>query len=172
MEKTGLEEINFFYEYMINEAQRNLKRIKNYISQKELLSEIEEKSNYAINSLKNKLNLNPSICWYDINPNNILVDEFGKITGFLDAGGARFAPKELDLAFIKMDLCKNKDEFNFFINEYSKKNNVDMELLNILTIFVELDDIAFQLEANVKLPISSESNFFKLIKYLQENLIK
>ena len=44
------------------------------------------------------------------------------------------------------------------------------ELLKILTVAVELDDIAFQLETKVKLPIAFESNFKEEIKYIQKNI--
>lgn len=92
-----------------------------------------------------------------------MVNQKSEITGFLDPGGARFSPKEWDLAFIKMDLCKNKKEFDYFLKEYEKNNKVDNDLLNALSIIVEIDDIAFQLETNTKLPIAFDTNFKKII---------
>ena len=107
--------------------------------------------------------LKPVICWYDINSNNILINSNSEITGFLDPGGARFSPKEWDLAFIKMDLCKNKKEFQYFINEYERTKKINSDLLKALSVIVEIDDIAFQLESNTKLPIAFESNFNEII---------
>ena len=103
-----------------------------------------------------------------MNSNNILVNEKSSITGFLDPGGARFATKEWDLAFIKMNLCQNNKEYDFFKQMYLRQNNIDEELLEILTVAVELDDIAFQLEEKVKLPIAFESNFREEIEYIQK----
>ncbi len=107
------------------------------------------------------------ICWYDINSNNILVNDKSEITGFLDPGGARFAPKEWDLAFVKMDLCRNEKEFKFFLDKYMQNNNVDINLLNLLSVIVEIDDIAFQLETRTKLPIAFDSNFKSILKIIQ-----
>jgi len=99
------------------------------------------------------------------------VNDNSSITGFLDPGGARFAPKEWDLAFIKMDLCQNNKEYEFFKQIYSKQKTINEELLEILTVVVELDDIAFQLEAKVKLPIAFESNFKAEIEYIQKEYL-
>ena len=92
--------------------------------------------------------------------------------GFLDAGGARFAAKEWDLAFVKMDLCTNQKEFEIFLNEYSKDINIDNNLLNLLTTIVEIDDIAFQLETGVILPIAFESNMKDILTSIHENIRK
>ena len=99
------------------------------------------------------------------------MNDNSSITGFLDPGGARFAPKELDLAFIKMDLCQNNKEYEFFKQIYSKQKAINKELLEILTVVVELDDIAFQLEAKVKLPIAFESNFKAEIECIQKEYL-
>ena len=142
------------------DIERNLNRIEKYCNyNSKIFEEINNKAKDALNEIEKMKNIKPVISWYDINPNNILVDEKGMITGFLDAGGARFAAKEWDLAFIKMDLCNNKEEFLYFKEEYSKYNDINENLLEVLTIVVEIDDIAFQLETKTKLPIPFESNF-------------
>lgn len=99
-----------------------------------------------------------------------MVNDKNIITGFLDAGGARFAAREWDLAFIKMDLCNNKEEFEFFKKEYLKHNQINEELLESLTTVVEIDDIAFQLQTNIKLPITFESNFKDIIEEIQKTM--
>lgn len=168
--ENGLEEKSHFYEYLKEDVKRNLSRIKNFISTNstkgddEIYNQIESKAKLALNEIKNMYGIKAVISWYDINSNNILVDSDSIITGFLDAGGARFAIREWDLAFIKMNLCNNKEEFSYFENLYSKNNTIDKKILNLLTIIVEIDDIAFQLETGIKLPIAFESNFGNIIE--------
>ena len=166
----GLDEKEYFYQYIKDDIDRNIGRIKKYIEDEKVLKSFIKEANMAVEKLKNISNIKPVICWYDINPNNILVNEKSAITGFLDPGGARFSAKEWDLAFIKMDLCQNNKEYKFFKQIYSKQKEINEELLEILTVVVELDDIAFQLEAKVKLPIAFESNFKEEIEYIQKNI--
>lgn len=90
----------------------------------------------------------------------------------MDPGGARFAAKEWDIAFIKMDLCSNEDEYNYFNETYCKRSSFNEELLKILTVIVEIDDIAFQLEANITLPIAFDSNFKNELEHIQNKYIK
>ena len=168
--KNGLVEKQFFHQYIEDEVQRNIERIEKYDKEKLLLESITKKANTSLEKLKSFKNIRPVISWYDINSNNILVNEQSKITGFLDPGGARFAPKEWDLAFIKMDLCRSKEEYKYFKNAYLQQNILDEELLEILTIIVEIDDIAFQLETGVKLPIAFETNFRKELEYIHKNI--
>ena len=103
----GLDEKEYFYKYIEEDIDRNIERIKKYIEDKNVLKSFIKKANMSVEKLKIISNIKPVICWYDINPNNILVNDNSSITGFLDPGGARFAPKEWDLAFIKMYLCQN-----------------------------------------------------------------
>lgn len=117
-------------------------------------------------TIKNIKEIKPVISWYDINSNNILVNRKSEITGFLDPGGARFATKEWDIAFIKMDLCKNKNEFEYFLKEYMKTNSINKKLLDSLSLIVEIDDIAFQLETNTKLQLAFESNFEDELEFI------
>lgn len=167
----GLEQKDSFYDYIKDDAYRNFTRIQKNIkadNANSIISEIKEKTFETLAKIKNINNVKPVISWYDINPNNILVDKSSKITGFLDAGGARFAAKEWDIAFIKMDLCKNAEEYNQFLKSYCENMEINEELLNLLTVIVEIDDIAFELESKIKLPIAFESNFENLIRELQK----
>ena len=166
-----MDEKEYFYQYIEEDIDRNIERIKKYIEDKNVLKNFIKKANMSVEKLKIISNIKPVICWYDINPNNILVNDNSSITGFLDPGGARFAPKEWDLAFIKMDWCQNNKEYEFFKQIYSKQKTINEELLEILTVVVELDDIAFQLEAKVKLPIAFESNFKAEIEYIQKEYL-
>lgn len=166
-----MDEKKYFYKYIEEDIDRNIERIKKYIEDKNVLKSFIKKAKMSVEKLKIISNIKPVICWYDINPNNILVNDNSSITGFLDPGEARFAPKELDLAFIKMDLCQNNKEYEFFKQIYSKQKAINKELLEILTVVVELDDIAFQLEAKVKLPIAFESNFKAEIECIQKEYL-
>lgn len=162
--ENGVEKRKSFADYIKQEIKRNIDRIKIIIGEKkEILDYIESKANNALLMIEQINHLTPVICWYDINSNNILINSKSEITGFLDPGGARFAPKEWDLAFIKMDLCKNQKEFQYFIKEYAKTEKIDRNLLEALSVIVEIDDIAFQVESNTKLPIAFESNFKDII---------
>jgi Ser/Thr protein kinase RdoA (MazF antagonist) len=167
----GLDEKEYFFQYIEEDIDRNIERIKKHIEDEKVLKSFIKKANISLEKLKNISNIKPVICWYDINPNNILVNEKSSITGFLDSGGARFAAKEWDLAFIKMDLCQNNTEYEFFKQIYSKQKAINEKLLEILTVVVELDDVAFQLEAKVKLPIAFESNFKEEIEYIQKEYL-
>jgi aminoglycoside phosphotransferase (APT) family kinase protein len=168
----GIEEKKSFYNYIDEEIIRNIKRIKKCINNYELLKDIIEKSNIALEKLKQINNIKPVISWYDINSNNILVNEKSEITGFLDPGGARIAAKEWDLAFIKMDLCQSSKEYEYFREMYLNQKEINENLLDILTVIVEIDDIAFQLEEKVKLPIAFESNFKNVLEYIHKEYIK
>lgn len=162
--ESGVEKRESFADYIEQEIKRNINRIKLIIGEKkEILDYIEEKANKALLKITKTNSVKPVICWYDINSNNILINSKSEITGFLDPGGARFSPKEWDLAFIKMDLCKSKKEFQYFIKEYEKKQKINKDLLEALSVIVEIDDIAFQVESNTKLPIAFESNFKDII---------
>lgn len=160
----GVEKKDSFVSYIESEIERNTNRIQQVLGEKkDILEEIKLKSNEALAIIRKIDNIKPVICWYDINPNNILVNQESSIVGFLDPGGARNAPKEWDLAFIKMDLCKNQKECQYFIEEYEKSKKVNKDLLEALTVIVEIDDIAFQVESNTKLPIAFESNFKNIL---------
>ena len=138
------------YNYMIKIAKEKLKIIKKYDSK-----------------------LIPQLIWFDLNPNNILVsnnDGLFKLSAIIDAGGAKIGIKEWDLAFIKMETCLNKDEYNSILNEYKKlDNDVNEELVEALCVFIELDDMIIRVLDNVKLPIPYDSSFEKIINKLPNN---
>lgn len=115
------------------------------------------------------------LCWYDINTDNIIVgNNNGKyyLKGLLDPGGARYGVAEWDLAFIKIELLKNDLEFNTIIKDYEKVTNkkVDLELLNALSVIVELNNISFVLVDRIKLPIHYHSNFKTEFEYIYNNI--
>lgn len=131
--------------------------------------------NKAMKTIEDKTeNIKKScLCWYDINPDNVLVkknNEMYELKGILDPGGARYGIKEWDLAFIKMELCRNKNDFNKFIECYKKNSNsdIDMELIEALTKIVELDDISIRIIDKVKLPIPYESSFREEIEIIEK----
>lgn len=106
----------------------------------------------------------PILCWYDINPDNILIKKENKeykISGLIDPGGARYGLKEWDLAFIKMETLKSKEEYDLLIKYYEKnsKEKVDTVLIDALSVIVELNDISFMIVDKVRLPIPFDSNF-------------
>jgi hypothetical protein len=55
---------------------------------------------------------------------------------------------------------------------YLNQKEINENLLDILTVIVEIDDIAFQLEEKVKLPIAFESNFKNVLEYIHKEYIK
>lgn len=165
---SGVEKKDSFANYIESEIKRNINRIQQVLGeQKNILEEIKSKAYEALEIIRKINSTKPVICWYDINPNNILVDQESNIVGFLDPGGARNAPKEWDLAFIKMDLCTNREEYDYFIKEYEIKNKINYELLKALSIIVEIDDIAFQLETNTTLPLAFDTNFKKIFDIIR-----
>lgn len=167
----GLEEKKYFYEYMEYEITRNLKRIEENCNDKEIVSEIKNKAENTLERIKKFKDLKPAILWYDINEKNLIINNDSQIIGFIDAGGARFGPKEWDIAFIKMDLCRNKKEFEIFEKKYLKESKIDEELLGLLDVIVEIDDIAFQLSSLDKLPIAYDSCFRDVIEKIQKEIL-
>ena len=78
-----------------------------------------------------------------------------------------------DLSFIKMEVCRNKEEFDKFLNYYRMYSNYDvnLKLLNALTVIVELDDMAVRILDKINLPIPYDSNFKEeIIKKVKENV--
>lgn len=167
--ENGVEKKDSFASYIESEIKRNINRIQQVVGEKNIIEDIKSKADKAQAIIRDINNIKPVICWYDINPNNILINQKSNIVGFLDPGGARFSPKEWDLAFIKMDLCKNKEEYEYFIKEYEKESKINYELLKALSIIVEIDDMAFQLETNTILPIAFDTNFKEIFAIIRQN---
>ena len=107
------------------------------------------------------------LCWYDLNPDNILIEK-NKLNAILEPGGARYGIPEWDLAFIKMEVCENEEQFIKFIECYKKysKYKINLDLLNALTVIVELDDMAIRIIDKIDLKIPYDSNFKKEISLL------
>ena len=133
------------YNYMFDKAKRIIDKIK----------VIDDK-------------LRPQLLWFDLNPNNILITENDKkyqLSAIIDAGGAKYGVKEWDLAFLKMEVCLNSEEFNSILNEYKKYDqSINIELIEYLTVFVELDDMIIRILDHEKLPIPYDTNFKEIIE--------
>ena len=158
-----------FVGYIKDEYNRLIQDLDNV--KEEVLTKIKKKIEEAIEVIDYRTkSMNTSVlCWYDINPDNILLkreNDTYKISGLIDPGGARYGLKEWDLAFIKMEMLKSKEEFDLLIKYYEKnsKEKVDIILLNALSVIVELNDISFMIIDNVRLPIPYDSNFKEEIK--------
>ena len=110
----------------------------------------------------------PQLIWYDLNPENILVDENNELSCIVDPGGAKYCIKELDLAFVKMEVCKNEEEFQSLLTEYKKLDKtVDEELIEVMGILVELDDIMLRIQEKIHIPTPYCSNFKELINKIE-----
>ena len=132
------------YEYMMDIAKDKLRVIKKYDSK-----------------------LVPQLIWFDLNPSNILIsnNEHGsfKLSSIIDVGGAKIGIKEWDLAFMKMEVCVNKEEYNSILKEYKKLDReLNEELIEALCVFIELDDMIIRVLDGVEIPIPYDS-FFKNI---------
>lgn len=163
---------NSFKEYIVLELKRLNQSFKDYLNNDELIY-IKEKENEIIEYLNNNdKNIKPQLIWYDINPSNILIDD-NKLSALVDPGGAKYATKELDLAFIKMEVCENEEEFSNFLNEYEKLDStVDEELINKMCILVELDDLVIRVQDKIFLPIPYCTNFYSIIDRVHKAFVK
>lgn len=154
--------LNTLLEFVENEIERVQPVLERKLSAEDLnyIKEKEESVKEYVKSLKN---IKPQLIWYDLNPENILIDD-DKLSGVVDPGGAKYAIKELDLAFIKMEICNDDNDFQAILSEYKKlEKNVDERLIDMMGILVELDDIMLRLEENIFIPIPYCSNFKNII---------
>ncbi len=145
----------------------------------EIKNSILRKAKEAIKIIENKSdNIKRScLCWYDMNPSNILIskkENIYKLEGLIDPGGARYGIAEWDIAFVKMQLCTNKEEFDNFLSKYQKTNPkifIDMELIDALSVIVELDVISIELVNDVIiLPIPYDTNFKSEIEVIHREI--
>lgn len=151
-----------FIKYLEDQFNRFEGVFKKYLD-KEEVEEIKEKEQSIINYTKTK-KFQPQLIWYDLNPENILINEENKLSCIVDPGGAQYSIKELDLAFLKMEVCINEEEFKSIICEYEKLDNtLDEDLIDLMAILVELDDIMLRLQEDIYIPIPYCSNFKELI---------
>lgn len=157
IEKKNLEE------YVKSEFERFQGTFKEKLSYKDL-EFIESKEEVVLNFLKKKNNLKPQLIWYDLNPENILINEKNELACIVDPGGAKYGIKEIDLAFLRMEVCENEYEYQSLLTEYKKLDKtVDEGLIEVMGILVELDDIMLRIQDGIDIPIPYCSNFKDLI---------
>lgn len=137
------------------------------------------KVNNAIDIIKTKTeNIHKSsLCWYDMNPGNILIKSVKgdyRLSALIDPGGARLGIPEWDIAFIKMQVCTTQIEFDLFMKEYNNVNAdkvIDMELVNALSVIVELDTIYIEIMERVIIqPIPYDTNFKTEIETIHKGI--
>lgn len=158
-----------FTDYICNEFDRFKTVFEKNLSEEDLRY-IEKQKERIIKCISNKNNMIPQLIWYDLNPENILVNENNELSCIVDPGGAKYSIKELDLAFVKMEVCKTEEEFQSLLTEYKKLDkNVDEELIEAMAILVELDDIMLRIQEKIYIPIPYCSNFRELINKIQLN---
>lgn len=164
-----------YIKYEFNRLSINFEELDEKVKQnifkkvKKAIDIIERKSAYITK---------PVLCWYDINPGNILISQENgvySLSALIDPGGARYGVPEWDIAFIKMQVCRSKDEFDDFFDKYIKLNpqiHIDMELVNALSIIVEFDVMSIELAEDVLiLPVPYDTNFEDEIEFIHEMII-
>lgn len=165
----GIVEYDSFYEYIMSECNRLSKCLDGL--DKNIRDSVLEKVRQSMNVIYSKKIEGSNLCWYDLNPDNILIKK-SDISAIIDPGGARYGVKEWDLAFIKMEICRTEEEFKTFLTGYlqSSKQPVDEELISALTVMVEFDDIAIRINDKIRLPIPYVTNFRDEIEIIEKNL--
>ena len=157
---------NNLYDYITNEFERFQPTFEKKLSIDDF-NYIKEQEEYVKEYVKIIKNVKPQLIWYDLNPENILIDG-DKLSGIVDPGGAKYAVKELDLAFVKMEICESDEDFQEILSEYKKLDkNVDEKLIDMMGILVELDDIMLRLEENIFIPLPYCSKFKNIIEKIQ-----
>lgn len=117
------------------------------------------------------------LCWYDMNPSNILIekkDDIYMLRALVDPGGARYGIPEWDIAFVKTQLCINKEEFEHFLVDYQKINSkiIDIELINALSVIVELDVMSIEIENDIIIsPVPYDTSFENEIDIIHRKII-
>lgn len=166
-------ENNTFTDYLKSEIDRFSNAVKDSLSR--------ENYEYMINLANEKLKvissfekqLKPQLIWFDLNSSNILVNTKNNkysLSSLIDAGGAKIGIKEWDLAFLKMETCINKEEYISILNAYKKLDKtINEELIEALSVFIELDDMIIRVLDKIKLPIPFDSSFKKIIKEVENN---
>lgn len=168
----GVIEYIKFEEYIKSEIER-LSNAYNSLDESVILK-INKKSEKALEIIRKETISSPVLCWYDINPENILItkqDNEYKLSGFLDPGGARYGIPEWDFAFLKLELCKNQKEYDKILEKYKEKgNSINENLVDALSVFVEMDDIAIQINDKIIFDIPYSSDFKEELKKLHEKI--
>ncbi len=157
---------NSLEEYVKSEFERFQVTFEEKLSYKDLKF-IKGKEENVLKFLKNYNNIKPQLIWYDLNPENILINEKNELACIVDPGGAKYGVKELDLAFVRMEVCENEYEYQCLLTEYKKLDQtVDEKLIEVMGILVELDDIMLRIQDGINIPIPYCSNFRRLITRL------
>ena len=156
-----------FYQYLESEIKRFTPSLESYFDEK-TKKNIIEKAHSSIEIIKKKTNGSEAVInWYDLNPNNIIIDNKGgeyKLSAIVDPGGARYGIREWDLAFLKYEVCASKEEFEAILKHYQKENKIDIELIDLLGVIIEIDDIVIRISDKINLTIPYCSNFSDIIK--------
>lgn len=142
--------------------------VKNDINKKDLEVMINS-ANKVIEKVKLLDNqLVPELIWFDLDPNNILVKKNNskyELSSIIDVGSAKYGVKECDLTFLKMKVCLNEDEYKSLLKEYQPNNKeVNEDLINLLLVFIELDDMIIGVLDYENIPASYASNFKSIIQ--------
>ncbi|MCX8131460.1 MAG: aminoglycoside phosphotransferase family protein [Clostridia bacterium] len=145
---------------------RELERFNDSLIEELNAEDLEKAMNIgkeAVRIILKKVKRKPVLTWYDINPKNILVENINgrySISGFIDSGAARFGVLEWDFAFIKVNFCKEDNEFENILNKYIETGNaIDLDVLNAFIKIVELDDLALQIRDKKVYDIPRNSTF-------------
>lgn len=128
--------------YLESELKRFELSLDNKIS-KEIWISLESAVRHSI-QLLSQFSFVPSLNWYDIQSNNILVENINgvySLAGFLDPGAARFGVPEWDMAHAKIHLCKNTDDLISLIEGYGF-NKLNMEAIDAFIPIVLVDDLS------------------------------
>lgn len=177
IDNNGLNAYSNLAKYIDSEYFRFKPRFDNL--EVDIKEKFEKKANEARKIIKEKSDniFISCLCWYDINPCNILIskkENVYRLNALIDPGSARYGTPELDIAFIKMQLCRSKEEYESFINEYEKtcKNTkLDFELIDALSTIVELDVISIEIARNEIISnIPYDSKFKNEIEEIHKNI--
>ena len=148
----GSDVLSTYFENIESYLLSEVERIKQLIEPKlgidkwTILEEILRNSISKISQSKRA----PCLCWYDIQPANVLVtqDNDGFIfSGLLDPGAARLGLPEWDFAHAKVHLCLNNSEFETMSDSYGKEL-LDKVLIEAFIPIVICDDLALGYDRN------------------------
>lgn len=160
-----------FCDYLKSELLRFEDSIKNMVEKKYLDIMLEKGQNCIEKIKKIEKKLSPQLIWYDLNPNNILINKNNglySLSAVIDPGGARYGIKEWDLAFLRMEDCENEEEYQSILKEYKKLDpTINNELIENLCVFIELDDMIIRILDKIFLPTPYDTQFKEVIEYIE-----
>ena len=88
------------------------------------------------------------LCWYDIQPGNVLVKKTGdhySLSGLLDPGAARFGVPEWDIAHTELHLLKTNIRDNSLRKFYTSQP-LNPDTIEIFKLLIILDDLSIGIE--------------------------